>query len=95
MSAEAHTVAHMFESYELPRRDEISGLDEVGLVDAMAVAALMESAALEVRLAAIEEMYARLRSSANTRPSPPSLEAALRPPSNRRRRSNRKRKRRR
>jgi hypothetical protein len=85
----------MFESYELPRADDIAALDELGLVDAMAVSALMESAALEVRLAAIGEMYARLRPSANTRLSPPRLEVARRPPSNRRRRRNRKRKRRR
>ncbi len=46
-------VTRMLESYELPGRHELSGLDELGLVDAIAVAALMESAALEVRLAAI------------------------------------------
>jgi hypothetical protein len=85
----------MFESYELPQRDEIAGLDDVGLVDAMAIAALMESAAVEVRLAAIEEIYARLRPSANTRPRPPGPGVALRPALNRRRRRNRKRKRRR
>ncbi|WP_142760712.1 hypothetical protein [Mycobacterium sp. MFM001] len=84
----------MFESYELPRRDQIAELDEVGLVDAMAVATLMESAALDVRLAAIQEMYERLRPSASTRSSPPHPKAALRPPSNRRSRRSRKRKRR-
>jgi hypothetical protein len=85
----------MFESYELPGPDEIARLDDVGLVDVMALSALMESAAVEVRLAAIEEMYARLRPPPNTRPRPPRLEAAVRPPANRRRRRNRKRKRRR
>lgn len=85
----------MFEAHELPGRDEIAGLDDVGLVDAMALAALTESVAVEVRLAAIEEMYARLSRPANARRRPPRLEATRRPPSNRRRRRNRKRKRRR
>jgi hypothetical protein len=79
----------MFESYELPGPDEITGLDELGLVDAVAIATLMESAASEVRLAAMKEMYVRLR------PSAPAIGAHPRPPRNRQRRRNRKRRRRR
>jgi hypothetical protein len=85
----------MFESIELPGRDEVGGLDELGLVEVMAVATLMESAASEVRLAAMQEMYARLRQPANARPGAPALQPDLRPPRNRQRRRNRKRRRRR
>jgi hypothetical protein len=95
MSDGPPTIAHMFESIELLTVDDFAGLDDLGLVDAVTVAMVLEAVALEVRLAAIEEMSARLRAVATTRPGPPRLTAAARPPSNRRSRRRRKRKRRR
>ncbi len=82
----------MFESYELPKPEAIAGLDDRGLVDAMAVATIVESAAMEVRFAAIQEMYAR-QSPARGPSRPPRPRAAL--PSSRRRRGRKARKRRR
>jgi hypothetical protein len=82
----------MFDSYELPQPDEIAGLSDAGLFDAMTMATLMETAAIEVRLAAIEEICVRqLRAPATTRPTPPRPQAALQRPSRRRRRTRRKR----
>jgi hypothetical protein len=85
----------MFESVELPRPDEIARLDDLGLVDAVTLAMLVESVAVEVRLAAIDEMSTRLHPVASNRPCPPRLATAPRPPSKRQRRRRRKRKRRR
>ncbi len=83
----------MFDSYEMPQPEEIAGLSDAGLVDAMTMATLMESAAIEVRLAALEEMNIRQLRAPARRPTQP---AALRGPSRRRRkRRNRKRKHRR
>jgi hypothetical protein len=80
----------MFESIEIPSPESMAGLDDLGLVDALATATLVESLAVEVRIAAIEEMYARqLSRRAPTRPP----RAAL-PSSRRRRRKVRKRRRR-
>jgi hypothetical protein len=81
----------MFDSYELPQPDEVAGLSDAGLVDVMTVATLMETVAIEVRLAAMEEMYARqMEAAPTTRPTPPRPQAAL-PPSHRRKRRRRKR----
>lgn len=85
----------MFDSIELPRSDEIARLDDLRLVDALTLATLVESVAVAVRLAAIEEMSTRLRPVANTRLGLPRLATAPRPPSNRQRRRRSKRKRRR
>jgi hypothetical protein len=88
----------MFESYELPQPDEVAGLDDLDLVDAMTAATLLETVAIEVRFAAMQEMYERqlrqLRAPAQTRPAPPRPATALQRRSGRRRRGNRKRKRR-
>jgi hypothetical protein len=81
----------MFESIEMPSPEAMAGLDDLGLVDAVATATLVESLAVEVRIAAIQEMYTRqLSTRAPTRPP----RAAL-PSSRRRRRKARKRRNRR
>jgi hypothetical protein len=93
MSDTTPNVACMLDEYEMPRPEEVGALDDFELVDAMAAATLMETAAVEVRLAAMQEMYERqMRAPAPARPTPP------RPAQGRSRgraRRNRKRKRRR
>jgi hypothetical protein len=85
----------MFESIELPQPDDIVELDDAGLVEVMAVATLVESTALEVRLAAMKELYIRRsRGPTRTEPRPPRAQAAL-PRASGRARNRRKRKRRR
>jgi hypothetical protein len=85
----------MFESIELPNADVVADLDDVGLLDAMALATVVETAAIDVRVAAIREIYQRgLGAIAGTRPKPPRPRAAL-PSPRRRRRKARKRRRRR
>jgi hypothetical protein len=84
----------MFEEYELPQPDDLAGLDDVELVDAIKAATLMEIVAIDLRLAAMHEMHARqLRARPTTRPTP--QRKALSRPSRRRARRNRKRKHRR
>jgi hypothetical protein len=81
----------MFESIELPAPATLAALDDLGLVDAVDTATLVESLAMEVRVAAIEEMYARqLGAVAGTGSAPPPPHAAL-PSSRRRSRKARKR----
>jgi hypothetical protein len=87
----------MFESIELPAPATLAALDDLGLVDAVDTATLVESLAKEVRVAAIEEMYTRqLDAVAGTgsAPPPPHAHAAL-PSSRRRSRKARKRRNRR
>jgi hypothetical protein len=85
----------MFESYEMPAPASVAALDDLGLVDAIATATLVESLATEVRIAAIQEMYIRQSSvGARTHPKPSAPRAAL-PASRRRRRKARKHRRRR
>jgi hypothetical protein len=83
----------MFESFELPTPEAVADLDDLGLLDTMALATMVETAAFEVRTAAIQEIYTRqLR--ATSRPTPTRQRAAL-PSRRRRRRKGRKRRNRR
>jgi hypothetical protein len=85
----------MFESFELPAPATLASLDDLGLVDAVDTATLVESLAMEVRVAAIQEMYTRqLEAVAATGPTPSRPHAAL-PSSRRRSRKARKRRNRR
>jgi hypothetical protein len=85
----------MFETIELPEAGSVADLDDLGLLDAMALATVVETAAIDVRIAAIREIYRRgLGSVASTRPNPTRRSAAV-PSSRRRRRKARKRRRRR
>jgi hypothetical protein len=85
----------MFESIELPFPEDVAGLDDVGLLDAMAVATVVETAAIDVRIAAIHEIYRRnMSSTAGTGAKPTPPHAAV-PSSRRRRRKARKRRNRR
>jgi hypothetical protein len=87
----------MFEAIELPAPETLASLDDLGLVDAVDTATLVESLAMEVRVAAIQEMYTRqLEAVAGTGPTPSQLPAALpSAPPRRRRRNARKRRNRR
>jgi hypothetical protein len=85
----------MFESIELPHPEDVAGLDDVGLLDAMAVAAVVETAAIDVRFSAIEEIYRRnMAPVVGSGSTPPPPHAAL-PSSRRRSRKARKRRNRR
>jgi hypothetical protein len=89
----ADRVALMFESFELPPPEAVADLDDLGLLDTMALATMVETAAFEVRTAVISEIYTRqLR--ATSRPKPARPHAAL-PSRRRHRRKARKRRRRR
>jgi hypothetical protein len=92
MSALRDMFATMFESFELPTPEAVASLDDVGLLDTMALATVVETAAFEVRSAAIHEIYVRQMRAA-TRPTPSRPTAAL-PSRRRRRRKARKRNRR-
>jgi hypothetical protein len=86
----------MFESLELPSPAMLASLDDLGLVDAVDTATLVESLAMEVRVAAIQEMYTRqLEAVAGAGPTPSHLPAALPSAPRRRRRKARKRRNRR
>ncbi|HEX2285524.1 MAG TPA: hypothetical protein VHI10_12010 [Mycobacterium sp.] len=82
----------MFESFELPPPEAVADLDDLGLLDTMALATMVETAAFEVRTAVISEIYTR-QLHATSRPETARPHAAL--PSRRRRRKSRKRRRRR
>jgi hypothetical protein len=83
----------MFETIELPAPETLASLDDLGLVDAVDTATLVESLAMEVRVAAIQEMYTRqLEAVAGAGPTPAALPSA---PPRRRRRNARKRRNRR
>jgi hypothetical protein len=85
----------MFESIELPAPATLAALDDLGLVEAVDTATLVESLAMEVRIAAIEEMYTRqLEAVAGTSSAPSRPHAAL-PSSRHRSRKARKRRNRR
>ena len=91
LSEDWTTIEPMFESMELPHPDEVAGMDDVGLLDALALATVVETTAIDLRIAAIQEIYLRgLRSGAGTRPQPPRPRAAL-PSPRRQRRKRRKR----
>jgi Tfp pilus assembly protein PilN len=94
MSVPAITVAIMFESIELPGAETVHDLDDLELLDAMALATLVETAAIDVRLAAIQEIYRRgLRATAGSAPKPSSRRAALGSPRRRRRKARKRRRR--
>ena len=96
LSENSATIEIMFESVELPSPDVIADLDDLELLDAMAVATVVETAAIDVRIAVIEEIYRRqMRATAGTRPQPAHPRAALPSPRRRRRRKARKRRNRR
>jgi hypothetical protein len=94
MSVRHISVAGMFETIELPLPDAVINLDDLGLLDAMALATLVETAAIDVRVAAVREIYRRgLGSAAGSAPTPTGPRAASASP-RRRRRKTRKRRRR-
>ena len=79
--------AIMFETFELPAPVSLGSFDDLELAAAVDTATLVESLALEVRIAVIQQMYTRqLHTTAGTRPTPSAPRAALPPPRSRRRR---------
>ena len=94
MSVVASTVARMFETVELPGPETVPDLDDLGLLDAMAVATLIETAAVDVRVAAIREIYRRgLRATAGPAPKPSSPRAGRGSRGGRRRKARKRRRR--
>jgi len=94
MSGLAVIVANMFETIELPGPETVPDLDDLGLLDAMALATVVETAAIDVRVAAIREIYRRgLRAATGSAPKPSSPRAALGSPRRRRRKARKRRRR--
>ena len=95
MSVNAARVAIMFETIELPGPETVRDLDDLGLLDAMALATVVETAAIDVRLAAIREIYRRgLGVAAGSAPAPSRPSASLGSPRRRRRKARKRRRRR-
>jgi len=81
----------MFESYELPPPEAVAGLDDVGLLDTMELATVLETIAVDVQVAVIREICRRrIGPTARSRPTPPGPRAL---PSSSRRRKRKARKR--
>jgi len=96
MSALSDMFARMFESIELPPPEAIAGLDDFGLLDTMELATTLETVAIDVQIAVIEELCRRqVRQAAGTGPPPQRPRAVTSTPRRRRRRKARKRRRRR
>jgi hypothetical protein len=89
----------MFESYELPPPEAVAGLDDLGLLDTMELATVLETMAVDVQAAVIREICRRqVHETAGTRPTPPrprALTSSSRSSRRRRRRKARKRRQRR
>jgi hypothetical protein len=95
MSALGDTFERMFDSFELPPPEAVAGLDDMGLLDTMELATVLETIAVDVQLAVIEEICMRqVRGTAGTRPKPRrarALTSSSRSSRRRRRRTARKR----
>jgi hypothetical protein len=95
LSALRDTFASMFDSFELPPPEAVAGLDDIGLIDTMELATVLETLAVDVQIAVIQEICRRrVRGAAGTRPTPPrarALSSSSRSSRRRRRRKARKR----
>ena len=49
----------MFESFELPPPEAVAGLDDLGLLDTMELATVLETMAVDVQVAVIREICRR------------------------------------
>jgi hypothetical protein len=95
LSALSDTFESMFESFQLPPPEAVAGLDDLGLLDTMELATVLETMAVDVQVAVIREICSRqVRRSAGTRPTPPRTRALSSSRSSRRRRRRKARKRR-
>ncbi|MBE1550114.1 hypothetical protein GGC64_004154 [Mycobacterium sp. OAS707] len=84
----------MFETIDLPGPETFPDLDDLGLLDAMLLATVVETAAMDVRVAAIQEIYRRgLRAATGSAPTPSSPRVALGSPRRRRRKARKRRRR--
>jgi hypothetical protein len=77
----------------LPPLEAVAGLDDIGLIDTMELATVLETLAVDVQVAVIQEICRRqVRGAAGTRPTPPrALSSSSRSSPRRRRRKARKR----
>jgi hypothetical protein len=95
MSVESGSFEHMFDSYELPPPEAVASLDDLGLLDTMEVATVVETLAVDVQAAVIREICRRqVRAAAGTRPTPPRPRAIGSSPRRRRRKARKRRRRR-
>jgi hypothetical protein len=89
------TFEYMFDSFELPPPQAVAGLDDIGLMDTMELATVLETMAVDVQVAVIQEICRRqVRGAGGTRPTPPrarALSSSSRSSRRRRRRKARKR----
>jgi len=82
----------MFDSFELPPPQAVASLDDMGLLDTMELATVLETIAVDVQVAVIQEICRRqVRGAARTRPTPPRALSSSSRSSRRRRRKARKR----
>jgi hypothetical protein len=87
--------ARMFDTYELPPPEAVAGLDDLGLLDTMEVATVVETLAVDVQAAVFREIYRRqLRGTTDTRQAAPRSRSLTSSTRRRRRRKSRKRRRR-
>ncbi len=92
LSALSDMFVRMFESYELLLPEAVAGLDELGLLNTMELATVLETMAVDVQVAVIQEICRRqVRGAARTRPTPPRALSSSSRSSRRRRRKARKR----
>ena len=49
----------MFDSFELPPPQAVTGLDDIGLIDTMELATVLETMAVDVQVAVIQEICRR------------------------------------
>jgi hypothetical protein len=95
LSALSDSLEPMFDSFELPPPEAVAGMDDLGLLDAMEVAAVLETLAVDVQVAVFKEICRRrVRGTAGTHPAPPRPRALASSTRRRRRRKARKRRRR-
>jgi hypothetical protein len=81
----------MFDSFELPPPEAVAGLDDLGLLDTMELATVLETMAVDVQAAVIREICRRqVRGTAGTRPTPPRARALTSSSRSSRRRRRRK-----
>jgi len=77
----------MFDTFELPPPEAVASLDDLGLLDTMELATMLESVAVDVQVAVMRELCRRrVREAAVTRPTSPRPRAIPRSSRRRRRR---------
>jgi hypothetical protein len=78
LSALRDTFASMFDSFELSVPAAVAGLDDIGLIDTMELATVLETLAVDVQIAVIREICRRQVRGATGR-TPAHVPAEVRP----------------